>query len=201
MLAGYSFCLEYILNVGRFMQRASDLINVKVLDLEGGKVIGKVNDIIFSLQSGAILGISVKLPFLRRKEYLVRLRQIRSIGQDAVIIFSSDCLIEGKRPKGILNKPLMTQTGEFLGHITDVVFSKKERLVLGMEISRGFFDDLNQGRKLWPLTPEIVVGDVVLVPQNSQPLSPGKLLEQSLRLAPLSNMAENEWVSFCNRRD
>jgi len=180
------------------MQRASDLINRQVLDLEHGKIVGRVKDLIFSLRSGALYGIFVKLPFHKRQLGFVRSNQIRSIGKDAITILSSDCIGEEQRPQGILDKHLLTQSGEFLGRITDVIFSERECLIVGLEISRSVFDDLKSGRKLWPLSPETTIGDVVLVPDNSRALSADKLLEQALRLAPLALMDESSWVSFAN---
>lgn len=184
------------------MQRASDLVGVSVLDLECGKIVGKVVDLIFSLQSGALEGVFVKLPFRRQGLGFVQLSSIKSIGDTALTILSSDCIQKGvKRPEGVLKKTLINKNGDFLGHITDVIIEEKERMIVGLETSKSVWEDLKSGRSLFALSPETVFDDVVLVPENCHRVSPEKLLEHAKRLAPFALLAKTKAVSFLNRRE
>jgi len=184
------------------MQRASDLIESKVYDLDGGKVVGKVDDLAFSLQTGAIHGIFVKRPLKRRSLGFVPLLSIKGFGKDTVTILSSDCVEKGvAKPKGLLTKKIMTDRGNIIGTITDVIIARRERVVVGLELSKSFWEDLKSQRKIWPLSPDFIFGDAVIAPENYHSLQPEKLVEYAKRLAPFFLQIENEEVCLLNGRD
>lgn len=185
------------------MQRASELMNSQVVDLDTGKIKGRVIDLLFSLQNGAIEGLLLKLPLKRYALGFVEIKGVKSLGKDGVTVFKAEGIKkwQQKKPDGIRFKPLMTQTGNLIGHITDVIIDENNYCVLGLEVSKSLFEDLKRGRQLWLISPEMTQGDVVLVPENCQSVGADRLLEHSRRLLPLANNTKTEAVCFLNRRD
>ena len=184
------------------MQRLSSLIEAKVSDLEGGRIVGRVEDVAFSLQTGTIYGIFVKRSLQRKRHGFVPIASVKGIGSDAVTILSLDCVEKGvAKPKGLLGQKVMTRQGNTVGTVTDAIISKDERLVIGLELAQSFWEDLRHRRKIWPLSPDFVFGDAVIAPENYRSVAPEKLLEHARRLAPFSLQLENEEVCFLNRRD
>ena len=70
------------------MQRLSSLIEAKVYDLEGGRIVGRVEDVAFSLQTGTIYGIFVKRSLQRKRHGFVPIASVKGIGSDAVTFLS-----------------------------------------------------------------------------------------------------------------
>ncbi len=185
------------------MQRASELMNSQVVDLSTGKIKGRVIDLLFSLQNGAIEGLLLKLPLKRYALGFVEIKEVKSLGKDAVTVFKAEGIKKWQQPKkpaGIRFKPLMTQNGNLIGHITDVIIDENNYCVLGLEVSKSLFEDLKRGRQLWLLSPEMALGDVVLVPENCQSVGADRLVEHARRLSSLA-ITKTEAVCFLNRRD
>ncbi len=65
---------------------------------------------------------------------------------------SSSLIIEGNEEYGrkILGRQLLTGNGQELGTISDIILDPNDGKIEGFEISRGFIDDLLEGRYVLP---------------------------------------------------
>ena len=129
------------------MEKYSDVIGLTVINIEDGKKIGIIKDVIFSTKYREVKGF-----LLERKSYEIRkkvilLKDVLSLGKDALIVNGCNCtkalskvekeyeLNDKGKIKGL---KVFTKSGEDLG-------------IVGVEVSDGFFQDIVLGRKVIPL--------------------------------------------------
>ncbi|GAB6990833.1 PRC-barrel domain-containing protein [Paenibacillus pini] len=157
-----------------------EMIGLAIFDMEEGKEIGKITDIIisgdwkilaFELQGKALFSGSVKT---------VAWEDIVAYGEDAVMIRNEQAVrkteaddiqftyILGKNKLKDLS--VLTEEGVMLGKVTDVYFDQEMgNTILGLEISDGFVTDIIEGRKWLPCTLEMAIGEnAVMVPSMSE---------------------------------
>ncbi|WP_068615888.1 PRC-barrel domain-containing protein [Paenibacillus tuaregi] len=160
--------------------KLQELIGLSVFDVENGKQIGKVLDIILSndwkieaieLESKGLFSTSVKG---------VLWEDIAAYGEDAVMIRNQQAVrkleaeniqltfVQGSSK--LRELPVLTSDGVMIGHISDVYFDQEVgNTIVGLEISDGFISDLMEGRKWLPYTSDMTKGEnAVIVPPLSE---------------------------------
>jgi len=127
--------------VNEVLVRASDLIGRPVVALDGDRH-GEIKDVVLGLRSGALIGFTLRNPgFLGspRSETLPW-ESVHAIGADAVMITEVQGLGErgavgAEDAHSAVDIPLLTDEGEQLGRITDVVLETgSPAQVVGFEI-------------------------------------------------------------------
>ncbi|MBM7581365.1 uncharacterized protein YrrD [Caldicoprobacter guelmensis] len=136
------------------------ILGLPVISARSGKRMGVVVDIIFKHGHQKIRGLVVSTEGLFEKRKHIPLEKIRAIGRHAVIAEeplwdskqSSSLIIEGNEEYGrkILGRQLLTGNGQELGTISDIILDPNDGKIEGFEISRGFIDDLLEGRYILP---------------------------------------------------
>ncbi|MWV45459.1 photosystem reaction center subunit H [Paenibacillus sp. HJL G12] len=157
-----------------------ELIGLAVFDVEEGKEIGKISDVLISVD-WKIQALELEgKGFFNSSAKSVSWEDIMAYGEDAVMIRNQQAVrktgaddiqytyILGKNKLKDLN--VLTEDGVLLGKVTDVYFDQEMgNTILGLEISDGFVSDLMEGRKWLPLTQDMSIGkNAIMVPPMSE---------------------------------
>lgn len=160
------------------MRRAREIIGLPVIDIEAGKQLGTVKDLLID-RDWSLRGV-----LLETKRWFSSLRYIVwenvvSVGKDAVTVPNEQCvrqldetndwlsLLNGSyKLKGL---PVITVDGQQLGWVEDVYLEEQlGKKVLGCELSDGLLSDLREGRRWLPSPDNVTLGeDAVIVPAGS----------------------------------
>lgn len=149
------------------LRRYSEVLNLPVLCADSGRKAGIVKDIIFGLESKEVKGILVEQKGISLKKKVVFLDKLLSLGSDAAVINSSDCISEMDRTafseafcdKGnLLGLKVFSKAGGDLGIVKDVIFDLQTGKIEGFEISGGMIEDIMQGREIIPLFGKVELG-------------------------------------------
>lgn len=131
-----------------------------------GERIGTVSEVWYISGRKKIDGILVQDHRRLSGSIYIPLDKIITFGKAAVIV-QEDYLSDRKaveKPSPILGITVMGIDGCEIGTISDIVFDSEEGTVVGYEISKGFIDDLVDGRKLLPQDPMYRLnGDVLVI--------------------------------------
>ncbi|GIP24934.1 hypothetical protein J23TS9_00640 [Paenibacillus sp. J23TS9] len=157
-----------------------ELIGLAVFDVEEGKEIGKISDVMIS-EDWKIQALELEgKGFFSSSAKSVSWEDIMAYGEDAVMIRNQQAVrktgaddihytyLLGKNKFKDLN--VLTEDGVLLGKVTDVYFDQEMgNTILGLEISDGFVSDLMEGRKWLPLTQDMSIGkNAIMVPPMSE---------------------------------
>ncbi len=155
------------------------VLGLPVIDVSSGKMVGTVVDLYFDAE-GLFRGIVVEKEGIFSKKMFINSENVGNIGENAIMIDSfsnmeelagKDQFISFQTGENFLKGKLMlTANGQELGIVEDVYFNENLEKIIGYEISEGFFDDITEGRKLIPYTKNMVLGDVIILPQNESDL-------------------------------
>lgn len=133
------------------MIKGKELLGRHVVDLSTGERVDSVRDIVFDHGANLVLGLVVDGGghWLRRRDRLIPFSVVYSVGEDAVMITSAQKAsseAEQARMKEVLTSDvnlvgmaLVTEAGEDLGRIADVVFDEYSGQVEGYEVTGGLF--------------------------------------------------------------
>ncbi|GGF90933.1 PRC-barrel domain-containing protein [Paenibacillus aceti] len=160
--------------------RLQQLIGLAVFDIESGKRVGKVLDILLN-KDWTISGIQLEgRMFFSPHLKAVLWDDIVAYGEDAVMIRNQQAIqiwdaenIQLTFLSGsgrIKELPVLTADGFMIGYVSDVYFDQEMgNTITGVEISDGFLADLMEGRKKLPYIPEMMKGEsAIMVPANSE---------------------------------
>lgn len=162
--------------------RMYEMIGLAVIDVEEGKQVGKVLDILLN-EDWSITGIQLENKMLFSSTVKAVLwEDIIAYGEDAVMIRNQQAVRKWKAENiqitfmtgndKLKEMPVLTEDGIMLGHVSDVYFEQEHgNTITGIEISDGFISDLVEGRKVLPWIPEMSKGEnAIMVPANSEEL-------------------------------
>ncbi|CAN5497332.1 hypothetical protein BH11ARM2_BH11ARM2_30700 [soil metagenome] len=154
-------------------------IGMPVVSLANGERMGTVHDVVYSAREGRVLYFTVPVAggmFGSGKTLLLDAADIKSVGNDAITIENSDLLREQDRNvksvaedsgESIVGKRLMTEDGDNLGAIDDVLVNPTTFRILAYQVSGGLWHDLMRGQTDVPVEMVTTVGkDVVVVPSG-----------------------------------
>lgn len=157
-----------------------EMIGLNVFDLNNGKQVGKVLDILLN-EDWTISGIQLKGKRMFSSNIKAVLwEDIVAYGEDAVMIRNQQAIQQWDAENIQLtylaggNKlrelPVLTGDGIIIGYVSDVYFDQEMgNTITGIEISDGFISDLMEGRKMLPFIPEMTKGEnVIMVPPGSE---------------------------------
>ncbi|MGB4504130.1 MAG: PRC-barrel domain-containing protein [Syntrophaceticus sp.] len=138
------------------MRKGREIIGLPVVSLATGKEIGVVDDILWSHQDS-------RIRYLVVGDHCIPFSDISSIGTDAITVSGVEVL-KVKDEDGDLSELrsvnqtggelVLSEDGENLGTLKDVLFDTDEGKLLGYELSAGVVGDLLSGRMI--MSPEMV---------------------------------------------
>jgi uncharacterized protein YrrD len=172
------------------MHRGKEVLNKKIVALNGDVHDDHVRDLIFDPHGQRLLGLLVDEGGWFHAARVIPFEQVRSIGEDAVMVESLSAVVSARDIPGmaevlssdhkLIGTPLMTTEGEDLGTLADLYFDETSGAVTGYDMSGGVFADLGSGRSFVPAASNLFLGkDVALVPpevaQQMEEQEPGGL--------------------------
>lgn len=147
------------------MKKGRDLVNLPVIDLSSGRLVGKVKELLIGDQY-LIKGFVVITD--KNTRHNVAIQEVQSIGRDAILLHSwrehnpeSDFLDDSYR--GYAGSLVLTSTGRSLGTIQDVVLQEDGHGVAGFEVSDGYIKDLLMGRTVVAAEDVLTYGDGAVI--------------------------------------
>lgn len=157
--------------------RTSEVIGLPVVTIDGGEDVAEVRDVVYSSETGTLLGFTLnKRGFLRgRMRSVLPAASIAAIGQHAVMVDDDDDALTDKSDapdamaspatdRNVLKNVVMTEGGTRLGTVTDLVLAVGGRgEIVGYELRR---DDTKEPWFIPRPTQVAVSGDTLLVPDT-----------------------------------
>lgn len=149
------------------LHKYSEVLNLPILCADSGKKAGVVKDIIFSVDNKEVKALLLEHKGLSLNKKVVFIGELLSLGDDAAIVNSSNCVSdmdrtaysEAFRDEGsLLGLKVYSKAGGELGVVKDVLFDYQTGKIEGFEISDGLFQDVMSGRKLLPLFGKVELG-------------------------------------------
>jgi uncharacterized protein YrrD len=125
--------------------KASSLKGIAILDLSTSQVLGHVTDIMIDPAERRLIGLEIKGDRYNSKQ-IVPMRSVRAFGKDAVTIENASGLRERASVPELHGKPtlndfegtkIVTEDGEVLGKIKDVLLSDDGQQFVAYEYSTG----------------------------------------------------------------
>lgn len=149
------------------MRRAKTLLNLPVISLADGLVLGQVRDVIFDPPGGRISGLLLREATFLTDALVVPLEKVRSLGRDAITVPTRSSvlpsirvravrrlLFSGVRLRGL---HILTEGGRDLGAIEEVFIGSGGEIV-GYELNPGVVSETLHGKRLAPGAELITAG-------------------------------------------
>ncbi|WP_245680538.1 PRC-barrel domain-containing protein [Bacillus marinisedimentorum] len=132
-----------------------------------GKKIGTVKDLRL-YKDGSIAGLECRTGRLFRNGVLITFPDIQVIGPDTVFINRENALQrngyrDALNVSELVGKPVLTEGGEELGLLENVYFHENRGILLGYEVTNGFFTDLAEGRDVYFTDFPAEIGEEALI--------------------------------------
>jgi uncharacterized protein YrrD len=155
------------------MRKGKQIIGMPVIGLDSGVKIGIVQDLIYNSAQDKIEGLLLEKGTWLRDGKIIPYSNVCSIGHDAVIVQRSNAVEKASRVseikefyrqnEGMLNVPVMTESGTDLGVVDDILIDEASGEITGYEISGGIIHDLVEGRMKIPKSQFLFVGQDVII--------------------------------------
>jgi uncharacterized protein YrrD len=149
------------------LRKVSDFINLPVINLNSGCQIGKVDDVILNAEHDVLHGFVCEgklLPF----------KNVKTLGKDALMVEAEELstILENIKvhvnpplflPKYVLTTPIVTEKGENIGNVGDILVEEETGKIIGYEVSDGLLKDLVTGRSLITVPQIIAYGEDAVI--------------------------------------
>lgn len=156
------------------MHKLRGLLGLPVLEIEGGIQIGEVQEVVVSIERAAFIGLVIGGSSWFNQARGILFADLHGIGRDAVTVRSAEAVADftavlaaGDAVKllALCDKPVYSETGDFLGRVVDLAFDAVTGEVRFYELSDGLITDLMSGRRLMPLpVAQVLNEDRLIVP-------------------------------------
>lgn len=153
--------------------RYSGILGLPVICARDGIKIGTLKDVAFNKDNKGIAAFMLEKGSHNVKGNVILLRDVLSLGNDALIIDSPDCLLDSwkfRKSFEIQDKvqlrgfKIYTQEGNDIGIVQDVFFDYRTGKIEAVQVSDGLFQDLLNGRNILPFFGRVKIGrDNILV--------------------------------------
>ena len=147
----------------------SELKGRAVVELNGAKTIGHLDDLVIDMQTRQVVGLRVKEGGLFGKTNSLAKAALQSIGKDALTVSlaaeptSNDTVLEkGPGFSDLIGKQVVSQGGRLVGEISDIDLDPDSLTINGYEIKEG---GLLGKKQHLPESPDLTFGpQMVVVP-------------------------------------
>lgn len=154
------------------MQKLCEFIGLPVLEMQNGKQIGEVQEVVLNIGQARVFGVVVAGAGWFSDSRGVLYGDICGLGRDALVIRDKDAIREwdGLTPDGgiyklseLCEKPVYTEAGDYLGLVVDLACEPKTGEIRFYVLSDGLITDIIRGRLLMPLPPAQVINEERLI--------------------------------------
>lgn len=172
--------------------KGSDVLGLKVISVLEGKELHPVNDIIYDPALNKVTALLIDKGGWFSDARVIAIEDVQSIGEDAVIIESSDRV----RPASSVNQRtaniarddinltktrIITDKGTDVGTITDIFFDSNGN-VTEFEVSQGMFSTVQSGKKRIHVSDIITIGvDATVVKEDAKTTMASQANEQGIQ--------------------
>lgn len=150
------------------LKKYSDVLGLPVISAANGLKIGTLKDVLFHKSNKLILAFLLEKGNYAVKGNVIRLQNVLSLGNDALIVDNPANLLEYRNYKK--DNPLddknhlrgfkvYTHSGEDLGVVQDIMFDYKTGKVEGVQVSDGLVQDIMVGRNILPFLGKVDIGN------------------------------------------
>jgi len=154
---------------GVFMKRLKKLLNIPVVEITSGKLIGTLKDVIYIPPYQSISAIVVEENSLFKNTKVISKDYIRKLGEDVAMILKKDESHTGYelyKNQSILGAKVIGDGGEEIGIIEDIILDDSGLNVLGFEATAGIVQDLLEGRIFIPYSNNLLFNGNTLMVSN-----------------------------------
>lgn len=161
------------------MKTGRELAGLAVVSLGGGDRLGRVDDVLFRLDSGRVTGFLVDRGGMFSKPKFLPTAQVQSLGADALTVPGEDALSDadsaGADPAEIAAKTLegravLNPTGTVIGKVAGVLVETDGLLVPALLLATGLLNDVLHGKAHLPLASIQTIGaDSIITTRNYDP--------------------------------
>jgi uncharacterized protein YrrD len=154
------------------MHKLRRLLGLPVLEIEHGTQIGEVREVVLDIGQAAVAGVVIAEPTWFSHERGILFGDLYGIGRDAVMIRDTSAVRDlsaavaapgVQKLSALCDKQVYTETGDYLGVLTDAVCDPDTGEIRFYELSDGFITDFLSGRLIMPLPPSQVVSENKLI--------------------------------------
>jgi uncharacterized protein YrrD len=152
------------------MIKGKSLLGMSVVGQDDGKHLGEVHDLFFDHDTDELIAfvMAEKDLFGLIDAQIVPWREVRSITGDVILVAGAASKIKlrdepraramAQRETVLSGTQVLSQEGQSLGTLADMVIDDQTGRVTGYEISGGFFADTLRGKKFLPAPPGLSIG-------------------------------------------
>jgi uncharacterized protein YrrD len=152
--------------------RASDVINLPVISRDSGEKIDNVEDVVYDPNTNQIVALLVDKGGWFDNAKIIKYEDVYSIGHDAVLVKSIKARQNAAKVSSTLSRiaksdthlsqtHIITEDGDDLGRVTDILFDFQTGQVQEFEVSQGGLKDLQSGKK------RVKVEDIVTIGKDA----------------------------------
>jgi uncharacterized protein YrrD len=155
--------------------RGKEIIGLPVIDLETGESIAEVKGVVFDSNTRTLQALVLEKATWLKPPVGIAFEDVRAIGPAAVTIpnkgvvqplnRNEDWLTNLRPENQIAGHEVITETGENLGRVDDVVFDEQEGVIRRLVVSDSLLQDLVSGRREVDFPEQAVMGkDNLILP-------------------------------------
>ncbi|WP_425447164.1 PRC-barrel domain-containing protein [Dethiothermospora halolimnae] len=155
------------------MKRESEVVGLPVINKLDGSKIATIKKVIYSKNKFRILAFLVEESSFFKEAKIIEYKNIDKIGIDAVMVSSRNIIIKAdtipeidtllKNKQEIMGEQVLTENGESIGWIQDIVFDHDSGKIFGFMLTDGIIQDIKDGRNVLPYIKGIKFGDEALI--------------------------------------
>ncbi|MBM7624650.1 PRC-barrel domain-containing protein [Sporohalobacter salinus] len=156
------------------MNKGYEIIDLPVVNLDTGKEIGDVKDVVFDSNEEIIVGVIVEGTSFFEGDRMIPYDKVYGLGDDAITIEDESALCELDNAKdyligntgNVIGSKVVTDDGKELGIIEDIILNPDNGNINSYEITDGLVHDILDGRGLLSVSNELKYGEDVVVVSN-----------------------------------
>jgi len=153
------------------LETYSEVIGLPVICVDNGKKVGSVTDVFFNPENRKVLAFLVDSASSGRSKYAILLKNVRSLGNDALIIDSKKVLMKVKPLKRsiltgngkLTDMRVYSRKGDYFGLVKDILFNYETGDIEAVKVSNGLISDIIEGRDLIPLFGKVEFSEEIIL--------------------------------------
>lgn len=167
----------------RLLLRGTEIAGLPVVSVAEGEALADVKDVLYHPDEGRLLGFTLnKRGFLRGPmKAVLPIAGVSAIGRDAVMVADAGACEEQSRGTGpvaetsggrnVIGNDVLTDTGQRIGKVTDIVVAAESGEVLGYQLEADLRFEGHAGRPMFMPIPDTlaVSGTALMVPASAEP--------------------------------